>query len=213
MSYNTTRLKDRIQAGKLLAKKLDYLSSEDCIVLAIPRGGVIIGNEIAKKLDCPLDIAISKKITPPDFPEFAIGAIACDGSLYKSENWKSYSSHPNFEKELEQKKSEVLRRLEFYRGSSDYNLKDKIVIVVDDGIATGATVFAILQWLEKQHVGKIVLAIPVMPPETFHRLKKLVSEIQVLSMPSDFSAVGQFYEEFSQVTDEEVMSVLKKNNS
>ena len=212
MSYNSIKLRDRTQAGELLAEKLDYLSSKDCIVLAIPRGGIIIGNEIAKKIGCTLDVAISKKVTPPDFPEFAIGAIACDGSLYKSENWESYSTHPNFKHELDKKREEVTRRLEHYRGSSKYDLKDKVVIIADDGIATGATVFAILSWLKRQKPRKIILAIPVMPQDTFHKLEKIVSVIEVLRIPSDFSAVGQFYDEFEQVSDEKVISILKTKN-
>ena len=201
-------IKNRIEAGKLLAEKLDI--NENVIVLAIPRGGVVVGYEIAKKLDCPLDIVISKKITPPKHSEYAIGAITHDGTTYQTQYWKMFSNEPGFEEELEKKKKEVQRRLEEYRGNSNYQLEDKTIILVDDGIATGSTVFAILNWLSKLNVKKIILAIPVMPPETYEKMKNLVSEIVTIEIPSDFSAVGQFYEEFNQVNDEEVISILSK---
>ena len=202
-------IKDRIEAGKLLAKKLEK-HKENVIVLAIPRGGVVIGNEIAKELECKLDIVISKKVTPPDNPEYAIGAITHDGTVFQGRNWEVYSEHPDFENELNKKKEEVQRRLKNFRGSSDYEFDDKTIILVDDGIATGSTVFAILNWLKKQKIKKIVLAVPVIPPETYQAMKSLCDEIVVLEIPADFAAVGQFYHEFLQVSDNEVISILQK---
>ena len=202
-------IKNRIEAGKSLAKKL-ITFRKNAIVLAIPRGGVVIGDEIAKELGCNLDVVISKKVTPPDSPEYAIGAITHDGTVFQGRNWEVYSRHPDFENELTKKKQEVQRRLKNFRGSSDYELVDKIVILVDDGIATGSTVFAILNWLKKQKIKKIVLAVPVMPPETYHAMKDFCDEIVVLETPHDFSAVGQFYHEFLQISDDEVISILKK---
>ena len=202
-------IKDRTVAGQLLAEKLKDIGDYP-IVLAVPRGGVIVGHEIAKKLGCFLDIVISKKITPPNNPEYAIGAITPDGSLYKGPNWEYYSNTNNFEKEIEQKKTEVNRRLEIYRGNADYDLDKKTVILVDDGIATGATIFAILIWLKKMKPSEIILAVPVIPQNTFEVLQNYTQKIIFLEKPSDFSAVGQFFNDFEQVSDGEVKIILSK---
>ncbi len=206
-----TTLKNRNEAGKKLAEKIkDIVNEKDVIILAIPRGGVIIGEEIAKKLSCPLDVIISKKITPPSSPEYAIGAITHDGTIYHSQYWNRFSQEPNFQNEIIKKKSEVKRRIEEYRGSSDYEFGDKTVILVDDGIATGATIFVLLQWLTKRKVKKIILSVPVIPADTYEKMKRLVDHIVTLDIPSEFYAVGQFYDEFDQVSDEEVMTILNK---
>ena len=199
---------DRIEAGQLLGKKLLAFNIIDPIVLAVPRGGVIVGHEVAKILRCKLDIVISKKITPPENPEYGIGAITYDGTLYKGENWQRYAKWANFDDELTKKKKEVKRRLEEYRGNTDYNLDKKTVIVVDDGIATGSTVFAILNWLVNQKTGKILLVIPVIPADTYEIIERKVSSVIVLYIPTEFSAVGQFYEQFDQVSDQELKEIL-----
>lgn len=199
---------DRVDAGKKLAVKIPVY--QNSLVLAIPRGGVILGDVIAQKVGCDLDVIISKKITPPDQSEYAIGATMHDGTLYKSGYWSKFRDDPRFEKELKQKQEEVKRRLVEYRGDDKYFLEDKCIILVDDGIATGSTVFAILNWIKKQKTKKIILAVPVMPPDTFKKLKNFVDEIVVLMTPDDFSAVGQFYEDFSQISDTEVKFILKK---
>jgi putative phosphoribosyl transferase len=204
-------LKNRSEAGiKLADKIMDMVNEKDVIILAVPRGGVIIGEEIAKKLRCSLDVIISKKITPPSSPEYAIGAITHDGTIYQSQNWDRFSQEPNFQKEINKKKSEVIRRIEEYRGSADYEFGDKTVILVDDGIATGATIFVLLQWLTKCKVNKIILAVPVIPADTYEKMKPLVEDIVTLEIPTEFYAVGEFYDEFDQVSDEQVMKVLKK---
>jgi len=199
---------DRTDAGRQLAEKMHPESNS--IVLAVPRGGVILGDMIAQKIGCKLDVVVSKKITPPNYSEYAIGAITHDGTLYKSEQWSKFCHLPRFEDELAQKQEEVKRRLENYRGNDQYKLEGKSVILTDDGIATGSTVFAILAWIKKQKPRKIVLAVPVMPPDTFDKMKKFVDEIVVLAVPSDFSAVGQFYDEFPQVSDTQVNKILKR---
>jgi len=202
-------IRDRIEAGRLLAEKLLKIKIEDPIVLAIPRGGIVVGNEIAKKLDCKLDVVIAKKITPQDNSEFAIGAITYDGTLYKGEYWNYYADESFIEEEIEQKKTEVKRRVELYRGSSEYNINGKTVILVDDGIATGATVFVLLNWLAKQNVKRVILAVPIMPASMYEIMKKQVSRIEFVEIPTDFAAVGQFYRKFEQVSDEEVIRVLE----
>lgn len=205
-------IRNRIEAGQFLAEKINS-ENNDFIVLAIPRGGVVVGHEIAKKIGCKLDIAISKKITPPDSPEFAIGAIMHDGTLYRSDYWDNYVEYPHLDDEIEKKKQEVRRRLEEYRGNSEYDISEKSVILVDDGIATGSTVFAILNWLEKQSVKEIILAVPVMPAAIYELMKNKVSSVIVQEAPEDFAAVGQFYRNFDQVSDREVIEILEQYKS
>lgn len=206
-----TVIKNRNEAGKKLAEKIfEMLKGAEPTVLAIPRGGVIVGEEIAKKLGCSLDVIISKKITPPSSPEYAIGAITHDGTIYQGQNWDRFSQEAKFEDEISKKKSEVKRRLEEYRGSADYKFDNKTVILVDDGIATGSTVFVLLKWLSERKVNRVILAVPVIPADVFEEMRPLVDSIVTLEIPAEFYAVGQFYEEFDQVSDEEVMTILDK---
>ena len=203
-------IKNRIEAGKQLGEKLfKLIKEEECIVLAIPRGGVVVGNEIAKKLDCNLDVVVSKKITPSSSPEYAIGAITFDGTIYTGPYWKQFSNEPYFENEIEEKKIEVKRRLNEYRGNEKYQINEKNVILVDDGIATGATVFVLLKWLSKLDIKQIILAIPVIPFHTNEQLISHVDKIITILTPQEFSAVGEFYSEFEQVSDKEVIEILK----
>ena len=205
---------DRLHAGRLLAEKLlPVVKGKSCLVLAIPRGGVIVGDEIARKLGFPLDVIISKKITPPDYPEYAIGAITYDGVLYYGHEWERYSNDSRFEAEINKKKLEVKRQIEAYRGNTDYNFDDKTIILVDDGIATGATVCAILQWLLQKQVKEIILAAPVIPFVTQEIIKQFGIQIIALETPIDFSSVGQFYRKFDQVPDQIVVSILEKYKS
>jgi len=201
-------IKDRVEAGQFLGDKLIKCNLENPVVLAIPRGGVILGHEIAKKLGCKLDVVISKKITPHENPEYAIGAITHDGTLYKSDYWDNYSSDKNFADELTRKKQEVKRRLEEYRKTTEYDLEGKTIVLVDDGIATGSTVFAILNWLSKQRTKKVLLAISVIPADTYETIKPKVSNVVTLEIPTSFSSVGQFYSSFEQVSDDEVKEIL-----
>lgn len=205
---------DRLHAGRLLAEKLlPIIKGKRCLVLAIPRGGVIVGDEIARKLGFSLDVIISKKITPPDYPEYAIGAITYDGVLYYGHEWERYSNDSRFEAEINKKKMEVKRQIEAYRGNTDYNFDDKTIILVDDGIATGATVCAILQWLLQKQVKEIILAAPVIPFVTQEIIKQFGIQIITLETPMDFSSVGQFYRKFDQVPDQIVVSILEKYKS
>jgi len=204
-------IQNRKVAGQRLAEKIyKILKEEKPIVLAIPRGGVVVGEEIAKKLDCSLDVIISKKITPPSSPEYAIGAITHDGTIYYGQYWNNFLQEPNFDEEISKKKLEVKRRLEEYRGNANYKFNNKTVILVDDGIATGATVFVLLKWLSENKVKRIILAVPVIPRNTYEEMKPLVDTIVALEIPVEFYAVGQFYKEFDQVSDKEVMTILNK---
>jgi predicted phosphoribosyltransferase len=202
---------DRRHAGKLLAEKLaSFIQNKDYIVLAIPRGGVIIGDEIARRLGLSLDVIISKKITPPDYPEYAVGAVTYDGVLYFGHEWQRYTDDPRFEQEIAKKKNEATRQIQAYRGSTEYNFGKNKVILVDDGIATGSTVCAILQWLEQKKVKEIILVTPVIPTMTFEVLKRFGIQIVALEIPSDFASVGQFYRKFDQIPDQIVINILAK---
>jgi predicted phosphoribosyltransferase len=204
-------INDRLHAGKLLAEKIaTFVKGKECLLLAIPRGGVVVGAEISRVLEIPLDVIISKKITPPDYPEYAIGAVTYDGVLYRGHDWERYSSDPRFEEEIQKKKAEVTRQIEAYRGNTNYDLDNKTVILVDDGIATGATVYAILEWLSKKKTTQVILAIPVIPFTTYETLKRFKVQIIALEIPKEFSAVGQFYRKFDQVPDQIVLDLIQK---
>ncbi len=201
---------DRNEAGKLLSEKLADLKGQNCLILAIPRGGVVIGDQIASSLDCKLDVIVSKKINPPNHPEYAIGAIMPDGTIHWNQDMSQYLNHPYFVNEINEKKNEAQRQLEEFRGNSTYELKDKTVILTDDGIATGATVFVILKWLAKNNPAKIIVASPVIPTSTYEQLKKMSDRMIALLIPTAFYAVSEFYQKFNQVSEKEVKSILKK---
>jgi len=208
-SKTLTLIENRKEAGIKLAEKLDQIiKDEKIMVLAIPRGGVVVGEEIAKKLKSPIDVIISKKITPPSFPEYAIGAITHDGTIYKGENWDRFSQEPNFDDEINKISAEVKRRIEKYRGSADYKFDNNTIILVDDGIATGATVYVLIKWLSDQNISRIIVAVPVIPLDTFKKMKPMVDSIISLEIPTQFDAIGQFYQDFLQVSDKEVMTIL-----
>lgn len=200
---------DRIHAGKLLAEKLEFVRGKHCVILAIPRGGVIVGAEVARILDLPLDVIISKKITPPDYPEYAIGAITYDGVLYFGHEWEKYSTDPRFQEELTKKKDEINRQIQAYRGHTTYDFAGETVVLVDDGVATGATVCAILKWLEDKS-SRIILATPVIPYVTSEVIKRFGIQIVALEIPIEFSSVGKFYRKFDQVPDQIVQNILHK---
>lgn len=202
---------DRHHAGKLLAEKLvPLVPNKDCLVLAIPRGGVIIGDEIARALGLLLDVIISKKITPPDYPEYAIGSITYDGVMYYGRDWERYSDDPRFQEEINNKRAEVARQIQAYRGHTKYDLEDKTVILVDDGVATGATVCVILKWLSQKKAKQVILATPVIPYTTQEIIKRFGIQIVALETPLEFSSVGQFYRKFDQVPDQIVQNILNK---
>lgn len=203
---------DRKEAGKKLAEKLSAYKDSNCIVIAIPRGGVAIGYELEKSLNAKLDVVVTHKLGFPSDPETAMGAIAPDGSVILDEEGINYMRVS--EKELEKLKvrelKEIARRLKIYRGNKEYpKLKDKIVIIADDGAATGLTALAAVRFIKKSHPQKIIFAVPAGPSEVLDRIKKEVDEVVVVEMPYPFFAVGAVYKEFPQVSDKEVISFLK----
>jgi predicted phosphoribosyltransferase len=206
-------LKNRVEAGKQLATALKTVR-QDTIVLAVPRGGVVVGFEVAKALGIPLDIIVTKKIGAPDNPELAIGAVAEDGMFILDDNLlrQLYVPKEYIKEEVERMRQEIQRRLIRYRGNVPYpNLKKRDVIVVDDGVATGSTLKAALRLLRGKGTKIVTVAVPVGPPDTIRELEKLADRVVCLQTPEPFYAIGQFYEDFSQTSDEEVTELLKRN--
>jgi predicted phosphoribosyltransferase len=203
------KFKDRIDAAQRLAKNLEGIQNEDPVILAIPRGGVVTGDVIAKTFGLQLDIIVSRKIGSPYNPELAIGAVMHDGSFFpNSDLINSLGVTQDYiDEQIAEQLQEIKRRLTKFRGSLDYDLKNKTVVVVDDGIATGATVFATLGWIKKQKPKRIIIAIPVGPRDTVEKLRQVV-EVVVLHEPIIFGAVGEFYDSFDQVEDSQVVEIM-----
>ncbi|OGV89841.1 hypothetical protein A2Z41_03420 [Microgenomates group bacterium RBG_19FT_COMBO_39_10] len=205
--------KNRQEAGKKLAEKLkDFQDSQDLIVLAIPRGGLVIGKQLSLVLNCPLDILVTKKIGAPNNPELAIGAVGIIGEPVINEELTSRLGVGKgyLEKEITNRKAEVERRVREYRGNrSIIELKDKTIIITDDGVATGATMMAAIEIVRQQGPKKIVVAIPVISRDSMLKLEEQADEVVYLEAPLMFFAVGQFYQEFDQVSDKEVKELLR----
>jgi len=205
--------KDRHEGGKLLAKELArYERAEDAIVIALPRGGVVVGYDICLALALPLDVLITRKLGTPWNPELAMGAIAETGYVHmNSDVMREYHvTQTQLDREMECQKSEIQRRIQRYRGGQAMaSLKGKTVILVDDGIATGATFYASIGAISKQETARLVAAVPVAPPRIVAELKGLVDEVVVLYSTEWFFGIGQFYEQFPQVDDEEVVASLE----
>lgn len=203
---------NREDAGRKLAKKLEWLKKENPLVLAVPRGGVIIGNVIASELGAKLDIIVSRKVGAPDNPEFAIGAVMHDGSYFPNERITIMLNVPQnyINQEIAVQMKEIDRRLIRFRGSKEYDLEGKTIVLVDDGIATGATMFVAALWIKKQKPKKLIIAIPVGPKETVGKLAEIADKVVVLHYPVFFNAVGEFYQEFEQIDDYEVQEIMSK---
>ncbi len=208
------RFRDRREAGLLLAARLQrYRGKPHTVVLGLPRGGVPPAAEIARRLELPLDVIISRKLGAPENREFAIGAVAEGGKVYLNPEGvvSTEASQDYVAAVTARQREEIARRQRLFRDGEPLSLpRGSTVILVDDGIATGATVIAAIYALRDQGVGRIVLAVPVAPPDTVARLRKLVDELVVLSTPGLFWAVGAFYEDFAQVSDEGVRELLEE---
>ena len=208
------QFKDRHEAGiKLVEQLKKYKDNKDVIVLAIPRGGVEVGYEIAKLLNVKLDIIVTKKIGLPDDEEFAIGSVAPDKRvMLNEETIRIYNVSKDYINEKTREISkEIARRYKTYKGKYELqNLKNKIVILTDDGIATGFTTKAAIIYIKSQKPKKIILAVPVAPSDFSSEIKKEVDEFVCLHSTNLFFSIGQFYENFPQLTDEEVKLVMKK---
>jgi predicted phosphoribosyltransferase len=205
---------DRQEAGKQLAASLQgYQGKENLLVLALPRGGVTVGFEVARELRCPLDVLIVRKIGCPGNPELAAGAVSETGTRVLNEDVIAMQriSQEFLDGETERQRQEIARRLTAYRGGQTIgSLAAKTIILVDDGVATGATMKAAVATLQREGLTKLVVAVPVAPPDTAREIAPTVDEWVCLDTPERFAAVGQFYRDFTQVEDAEVVAMLKK---
>ena len=207
---------DREEAGQRLAQALKDTggSFRDGVVLAVPRGGVVVGAQVARELGLPLDLIIPRKIGAPHNPEAAVGAVAQDGTAIFDRHILNVLRlrEEDLEADIEREVAEIRRRMKKYRGKEDYPPYDgKKIILVDDGVATGYTILAAIRSVKNMfHPAELVLAIPVAPPDTLTMLKKEVDRAICLLTPANFYAVGQFYVDFGQTADEEVIVLLRE---
>lgn len=207
-------IRDREEAGQRLAAALSrYTDCPDGLILAIPRGGVVVGLEMSLSLRLPLDVLITRKIGAPDNPELAIGALTETGYLHLNKDL--LASYPWLARMVEQERAlqerEIVRRRERYRGGRNLPpLSGRTIILVDDGVATGATYLASVHALKAGGVTRLVAALPVAPSDTTARIAAHVDECSVLESPEPFYAVGQHYLNFRQVEDEEVIRCLAR---
>ncbi len=207
------RFRDRVEAGQYLAERLlQYADAPDAVVLGLPRGGVVVASEVARKLELPLDIFLVRKLGVPGYEELAMGAIASGGVRVMNEDvLRQISvSESTIEAVTRREERELLRREEAYRGDRPrLDVKDLTVILVDDGLATGATMRAAVKALRRQGPKRLVVAVPTAAPDTCDEFRAEVDEILCAMTPTPFYAVGAWYEDFSQTTDEEVQQLLK----
>ena len=206
---------DRRDAGDQLISRLkEYKDQQGVIVLSLPRGGVATGYEIARSLNIPLDIVIVRKIGFPGQPELAIGAVSETGTVVLNTSIISTYGVPKeyIEREVSRQKEEISRRVKLYRkGKWLSGLEGKTVILVDDGVATGATMKVAIATLREEKLNKLVVALPVAPSSVAEEIEKIVDEFICIETPFDFMAVGSYYDDFTQVSDKEVVEILRRS--
>lgn len=203
---------DRCDAGRQLAERLASLKDQaDITVLGIPRGGVLVAAEVARALNAPLGVFLAHKLGAPFNPELAIGAVTGNGEILLDEDLVSELrlSPTDIAREAERQRKEIERRMTLYQqGRPPLDVKNKTVILVDDGVATGSTVLASLRALRRQQPARLILAIPVGPADTLQKLGRECDQVVVLDAPVIFLAVGNFYQRFEQTSDEKVIQLL-----
>jgi predicted phosphoribosyltransferase len=209
--------RNREQAGRELAHALeDYRGRDDVIILGLPRGGVPVAMEAATELQAPLDVFLVRKLGVPGHEELAMGAIASGGVVVKNQDVVAslgISQH-DIERAAQRQREELQRREERYRGDAEaVPLSGKTVILVDDGLATGASMRAAVQAVRQHNPAKVVVAVPTAPPDAKESLKKDADDVVCVMTPERFGGVGRWYEDFSQTTDEEVRTLLEEARS
>ena len=207
---------DRREAGRRLAEKLRHVTEENPLILGVPRGGVPVAREIYAALGGELDVIIPRKVGFPWHPELAAGAVTMEGGFILNqrlaENFGLTAA--DLRPQIQAAQAEIKHRMEVYRGQKPMPvIKDRTVIVADDGVATGFTIRAALKALREQEAAQLILALPVIPAEPYAELKKIVDQLIYLAIPADFLAVGQFYRDFSQLTDEQVLKLLQEKDT
>jgi putative phosphoribosyl transferase len=204
---------DRQEAGEQLAARLESYRDQNPLILAVPRGGVPVARPIWEKIGGDLDLIITRKIGAPNQPELAVGAVAGDGFVMLNDRVLSRvrASKDYIDEAVKKEVAEIKRRLEIYRGEREEPAAgNRLVILVDDGVATGYTLLAALRSLRAKKPSKLILAVPVGPPETLDMFESEVDRLIYLEAPANFAAVGQFYNRFDQVSDSEVISTLRE---
>ena len=211
VSTRSTPFADREEAGKLLARELGEYRGRNAVVLGIPRGGVVVAREVASALDGELDIVLARKLRTPGYEELAMGSVSEDGKVFLNQDVvrELHVGENDIQQERARQLAEIKRRCELIRQVRPMvPLKGRIVIVTDDGVATGATTQAALWSVRAEQPEKLIAAFPVGPEDTIRRLAKDADEMLCLRAPPSFSAVGQFYEQFHAVEDEQVLRIL-----
>lgn len=203
--------RDRTDAGNQLARRLSELDLDADLVLGVPRGALPVARPVADALDVPLDIVVAKKMGAPDNPEYAIGAAASDGSVYLDEETVNRLGidEEYVERERERAAETAREKADRYRQGEPYEVADRTVVVVDDGVATGATLKACVRMLRERGAGRIIIAVPVGSPESLAELERETERVIALTEPKSFRAVGQFYDRFDQVSDEQAIEYLR----
>jgi putative phosphoribosyl transferase len=204
---------DRADAGRQLAQRLTPYRDENPYVFGLPRGGVVVAREVARHLDAPLDVIVARKLGAPMQPELGIGAIAPGGVRVLDERTVRYLDIPGeqIDRIVERETGEMDRRLRLYRGDAPFpDVSGCTAIVVDDGLATGVTARAAVRSIRLHHPRRILLAAPVCAPESAASFRTEVDEVVCVEAPADFRAVGLWYDNFEQTTDEEVIALLRK---
>jgi predicted phosphoribosyltransferase len=206
--------RDRIEAGQLLGRELAGRTIENAIVLALPRGGVPVGYEVAKALGAPLDVFIVRKLGVPGHEELAMGAIAAGGVRVLNRDVLDYArvTQQQLDAVAAREERELARREAEYRGNrGPLDVRGRTVIVVDDGLATGSTMRAAVQALRAMEPKRVIVAVPVGAAQTCEELGEIADEVVCLRTPDPFEAVGQWYDDFTQTTDAEVHALLSRN--
>jgi putative phosphoribosyl transferase len=205
---------DRLEAGEMLGEALrERLEGANAVVLAIPRGGVIVGEAAARDLGAPLDVVVPRKVGAPGNPELAIGAVAPGIRVLDPRMVGGLGvSDAYLDREIAAQEAEIERRQRAYRqGRPPQPVRGRVAIVVDDGVATGSTAVAALRWARAQGAERVVLAVPVAPPQSLDRLRAEADEVVVLETPSPFYAVGEWYRDFDQTSDRQVVDALARS--
>jgi putative phosphoribosyl transferase len=209
-----TKFQNRSEAGQLLGERLGYLASERPVVLGLPRGGVPVAFEVAQALASPLDVLVVRKLGVPFHPELAFGAIGEDDAQVLNTRLvqRLGLSKDTIAEVARHERAELIRRVEFYRGDrAALALIGRTVVIVDDGLATGATARVAVEVARARGAKRIIVAVPVSPREAVAELRTVADEVISLYVPTQFEAVGEWYEDFNQTTDDEVTSLLRKS--
>ncbi|MDP3879517.1 MAG: phosphoribosyltransferase family protein [Dehalococcoidales bacterium] len=215
LSYSSEPFADREEAGRLLAAELRQYRGQNAVVLGIPRGGVVVAREVARLLDAELDVVLARKLRTPGHEELAMGSVAENGKLFLNREvvGELGVGEADIQQEKARQLAEIKRRNELIRRIQPrIPLKERIVIVIDDGVATGATTQAAFWAVRSEQPERLIAAIPVGPEDTIRRLARDVDEMLCLRTPPLFAAVGQFYQQFYPVEDEDVLRILKEES-